>query len=35
MRSAEALIDREFAFVLGIPENEVHEYIERKLAQMH
>lgn len=33
MRSAESLIDREFAFVLGIKENEVSEYIASRLAE--
>ncbi len=33
MRSAESLIDREFAFVLGIKENEVSEYITSRLAE--
>lgn len=33
MKSAESLIDREFAFVLGIKENEVSEYIASKLAE--
>ncbi len=33
MKSAESLIDREFAFVLGIKENEVSEFIAAKLAE--
>ncbi len=32
MKSAEQLINREFAFVLGIKENEVTEYISKKLS---
>ena len=32
MKAAESLIDREFAFVLGIKDNEVSEYIAQKLA---
>ncbi len=31
MKSAESLINREFAFVLGIKENEVTEYISKQL----
>ncbi len=33
MKSAEQLINREFAFVLGIKENEVTEYISKKLSE--
>ena len=32
IKAAESLIDHEFAFVLGIKENEVSEYIAKKLA---
>ena len=35
LKAAEALINREFAFVLGIPENKVSEHIADKLAQKH
>ncbi len=33
MKSAESLINREFAFVLGIKENEVTEYISKQLER--
>ncbi len=33
MKSAEALIDREFAFVLGIEQNEVSGYIAQRLGR--